>query len=99
MQPLPIISLLDELGDAAPGLGQVSILRSMVEWRGAFQLRALPEPDMSLSTHPAPIIGPLVPGSNERTVLDCDVLPNATSPKSPSRGLETACIYEWPIAQ
>jgi hypothetical protein len=34
------------------------------------QPRALPEPDMNLSIHPAPIIGPLVPSSNGRTVQD-----------------------------
>ena len=70
-----------------------------VEWRGASQPRALPEPDVNLSIHPAPIIRPLVPGPNVRTVLDCDVLANATSPMSPLCGLETVCIYELPIAQ
>ena len=37
------------------------------EWRGALQPRALSEPDVNLSIHPAPIIQPLVPGSNGRT--------------------------------
>src|SRR5947209_16892602 len=70
-----------------------------VEWRGASQPRALPEPDVNLSIHPAPIIRPWVPGPNVRTALECDVLANATSPMSPLCGLETVCIYELPIAQ
>jgi hypothetical protein len=37
------------------------------EWRGASQPRALSEPDVNLSIHPAPIIQPLVPGSSGRT--------------------------------
>jgi hypothetical protein len=43
------------------------------ESRGASQPRALAEPDMSLSTHPAPIIRPQVPGSSRRTAGDCGV--------------------------
>ena len=37
------------------------------EWRGTSQPRALSEPDVNLSIHPAPIIRPLVPGSSGRT--------------------------------
>ena len=37
------------------------------EWRGASQPRALSEPDVNLSIHPAPIIQPQVPGPNGRT--------------------------------
>src|SRR4051812_31136433 len=62
------------------------LLSLSVEWRGASQPRALPEPDVNLSIHPAPIIRPLVPGPNVRTVLDCDVLANATSPMLPLCG-------------
>src|SRR5438270_8164498 len=70
-----------------------------VEWRGASQLRALPEPDVNLSIHPAPIIGPLVSSSSVRTGRDCVVLPSATSPMSPWCGVGTVCIYELPIAR
>jgi hypothetical protein len=69
--------------NAGMGFRHRRVILHVVEWRGASQPRALPEPDVNLSIHPAPIIGPLVPGSNERTVLDCDVLPNTTSPNSP----------------
>jgi hypothetical protein len=41
------------------------------EWRGASQLRALSEPDVNLSIHPAPIIQPLAPGSSGRTWWGC----------------------------
>jgi hypothetical protein len=37
------------------------------EWRVTSQPRALSEPDVNLSIHPAPIIQPLVPGSSGRT--------------------------------
>jgi len=49
---------------------QVLVFLPVVEWRGALQPRALPEPDVNLSIHPAPIIGPLVPNPNVRTVPD-----------------------------
>ena len=39
---------------------------SRVEWRGASQPRALPEPDVSLSTHPAPIVQPRPQVANAR---------------------------------
>src|SRR3954451_23491462 len=70
-----------------------------VEWRGASQLRALPEPNVNLSIHPAPIIGPLVSSSSVRTGRDGVVLPSATSPMSPWCGVGTVCIYELPIAR
>ena len=41
------------------------------EWRGTSQPRALSEPDVNLSVHPAPIIQPLVPGSSGRTSSGC----------------------------
>ena len=41
------------------------------EWRGASQPRALPEPDVNLSIHPAPIIQPSVQGPSGRTGPDC----------------------------
>ena len=85
--------------DASSRFRHCRVVFQVVEWRGASQPRALPEPDVNLSIHPAPIIRPLVPGPNVRTALDCDVLANATSPMSPLCGLETVCIYELPIAQ
>src|SRR3954470_13268902 len=77
---------------AQAGLGTGGVGTQIGEWRGASQPRALPEPDVNLSIHPAPIIRPSVPGPNVRTVLDCDVLANATSPMSPLCGLETVCM-------
>ena len=68
MQPLLVIDLLDEAPDQALGFVQVPVFLPVVEWRGALQPRALPEPDVNLSIHPAPIIGPLVPNPNVRTV-------------------------------
>jgi len=41
------------------------------EWRGTSQPRALSEPDVNLSIHPAPIIQPLAPGSSGRTCPGC----------------------------
>src|ERR1700733_7594267 len=42
------------------------------ELRGTSQPRALSEPDVNLSIHPAPIIRPLVPGSSGQTWPGCD---------------------------
>src|SRR5271170_5135549 len=69
------------------------------EWRRASQPCALPEPDVSLSTHPAPIISPLAPEPNGRIGLDCDALLSATNPRSPGRDPGTVCICEPPIAR
>jgi len=70
VQPLLVVDLLQELANRRAGLGQIAVFVAMVEWPGALQSRALPEPDVNLSIHPAPIIGPLVPSSNVRTVPD-----------------------------
>ena len=64
MQPFLIVDALQELADAGVGFLEVAIFVAVVEWRGALQPRALPEPDVNLSIHPAPIIGPLVPKPN-----------------------------------
>ena len=69
------------------------------EWRGASQPRALSEPDVNLSIHPAPIIQPLVPVPSGRTGSGCGAEANATIPRPPSCGPETACICETPIAR
>src|SRR5947209_14081920 len=98
-KPLSVVDFLQEVANRQLGFVQIAVVSAEVEWRGASQPRALPEPDVNLSIHPAPIIRPLVPGPNVRTALECDVLANATSPMSPLCGLETVCIYELPIAQ
>jgi hypothetical protein len=40
------------------GIGHAVVSAQIGEWRGALQPRALPEPDVNLSIHPAPIIQP-----------------------------------------
>ena len=70
MQAFPIVDFFDETPQRSASLRQVPVFLAEVEWRGALQPRALPEPDVNLSIHPAPIIGPLVPSSNVRTVPD-----------------------------
>src|SRR4051812_30049617 len=62
------LSPSDQLGNFQPA--QVGIIRPALT-RGASQPRALPEPDVNLSIHPAPIIRPLVPGSSGRTWWGC----------------------------
>ena len=52
--------------NARPGIGDRSVGMQVGEWRGASQPRALPEPDVNLSIHPAPIIQPWLPGSSGR---------------------------------
>ena len=48
-------------------LGDAVVGSQIGEWRGTSQPRALSEPDVNLSIHPAPIIQPLFPGSSGRT--------------------------------
>src|SRR5664279_1930614 len=69
------------------------------EWRGASQPRALPEPDVNLSIHPAPIIQPPVPRPSGRTGSDCAAEASATIPRPPSYALGIVCISETPIAR
>src|ERR1700722_15618928 len=73
VKTLAIVDFFQKPLDAGAGVGQVAVFLAIVEWRGASQPRALPEPDVNLSIHPAPIIRPLVPSSNVRTVPDCGV--------------------------
>jgi hypothetical protein len=54
-----------------PGFDNGGISLGEGEWRGALQPRALSEPDVNLSIHPAPIIQPLVQGSSGRTWPGC----------------------------
>ena len=44
--------------DGSPGIGHGVVSSDIGEWREALQPRALPEPDVNLSIHPAPIIQP-----------------------------------------
>ena len=44
--------------DGSPGIGHRVVSSDIGEWREALQPRALPEPDVNLSIHPAPIIQP-----------------------------------------
>ena len=69
------------------------------EWRRASQPRALPEPDVNLSIHPAPIIRPLTPWPSGRTGLDCAAEANATIPRPPTCAPGTVCTCETPIAR
>src|SRR3954447_6091615 len=69
------------------------------EWRGALRPRALSEPDVNLSIHPAPIIQPLVPKSSGRTGWDCAAEASVASPRPPTCALGTVCICETPIAR
>ena len=57
--------------DALASFGHRTIRFDIGEWRGTSQPRALSEPDVNLSIHPAPIIRPLVPGSSGQTWPGC----------------------------
>ena len=59
------------LANRSTGLGDAVVGPQIGEWRGTSQPRALSEPDVNLSIHPAPIIQPLVPGSSGRTWRGC----------------------------
>jgi len=61
----------DPVRDAGLGLAAVGVALEVGEWRGALQPRALSEPDVNLSIHPAPVIQPLIPQPSGRTGLDC----------------------------
>jgi hypothetical protein len=57
MWPSAIIKA--EIGaDRSSSLGHRIVCSEIGEWREALQPRALPEPDVNLSIHPAPIIQP-----------------------------------------
>ncbi len=45
-------------GDRRARIEDAAVSVQIGEWRGALQPRALPEPDVNLSIHPAPIIQP-----------------------------------------
>ena len=66
MRPFVIIEAQPR-ADAAPRLRRGPVGLQEGEWRGALQPRALSEPDVNLSIHPAPVIQPLIPGSSGRT--------------------------------
>jgi len=70
VQPFVVIEQ-DPFGDATARLGDRHIGVDEGEWRGALQPRALSEPDVNLSIHPAPIIQPLVPRTSGRTLWGC----------------------------
>ena len=57
------------------------------EWRGALQPRALSEPDVNLSIHPAPIIQPWVPRPNGQTGSRRDAEAILTIPMPPACAL------------
>ena len=57
--------------NAQTGFSHRTIRFDIGEWRGTSQPRALSEPDVNLSIHPAPIIQPWLPGSSGRTGSDC----------------------------
>ena len=62
MRPLFVVET-EPSANAPARLDHRAIRLDEGEWRGALQPRALSEPDVNLSIHPAPIIQPLVPGS------------------------------------
>jgi len=63
MRPAAVIEV-QILADRGPGLRHAVVGLQVGEWREAFQPRALPEPDVNLSIHPAPVISPLIPTPN-----------------------------------
>ena len=70
VQPLLVIKA-QPAADASARLRNRAIGFDEGEWRGTSQPRALSEPDVNLSIHPAPIIQPLAPGPSGRTSLGC----------------------------
>ena len=70
MRPLLVVEG-EPSADAPARLDHRAIRLDEGEWRGTSQPRALPEPDVNLSIHPAPIIQPLIPGSSGRTWPGC----------------------------
>src|SRR5580700_614324 len=85
--------------DATTRLRHGGVDLDIGEWRGASQPRALSEPDVNLSIHPAPIIQPLVPRPNGRTGSGRAAEANVASPRPPACALGTVCICEIPIAR
>ena len=85
--------------DAPPCFRHRAIRLDEGEWRGALQPGALSEPDVNLPIHPAPIIQPLAPGSNERTGQGSAAEASVTTPTPPACDPGSACICETPIAR
>jgi hypothetical protein len=98
MRP-PAIVKAQIASEPSPSLRHADVGVEIVEWRGASQPRALPEPDVNLSIHPAPIIQPWIPGPSGRTGWDCAAEASVTIPRSPKYGLGIVCICETPIAR
>jgi hypothetical protein len=94
-----VVYLVNEARKFRDHVGMSSIVTEIGEYRRASQPRALAEPDMNLSIHPAPIIQPQIPSSSERTVGACGVLAHATISSWPSRGRGIFCICERPAVR
>ena len=58
MGPSGIVKGVDISTDGGPCLRDTGVGPQVGEWREALQPRALPEPDVNLAIHPAPIIQP-----------------------------------------
>src|SRR5271154_5167183 len=89
-----VVVELKPFANAPARLDHRAICLDEGEWRGASQPRALPEPDVNLSIHPAPIIQPPVPRPSGRTGSGCAAEANVTSPRPPACALGTVCICE-----
>src|ERR1700676_3999213 len=77
MRPLVVIEAQPR-ADPTPRLGRRTVGFEEGEWRETSQPRALSEPDVNLSIHPAPIIQPLVPRPSGRTGSGCAAEANVT---------------------
>ena len=98
MRPFGVVKA-EVATDRGAGLGDRIIGSEIGEWRGALQPRALSEPDVNLSIHPAPIIQPWVPRPNGQTGSRRDAEAILTIPMPPACALGTVCICETPIAR
>ena len=61
--------------------------------------QALPEPDVNLSTHPAPIVQPVTPHPNARTGSVDELTLGATKPRLAWDDPGVVCICAWPNAR
>jgi hypothetical protein len=66
MRPFTVVEIQIS-AERSTGVINTFVSSQVGEWREALQPRALSEPDVNLSIHPAPIIQPLVPKPSGRT--------------------------------
>ena len=82
MNPLPIVESKETL-QVLDSLGHMLVIFEVVDWRRGVtsHLRALPEPDVNLSIHPAPIAQPPSPSANARTSEAAEGESGGTTPR------------------